>query len=279
VGGNYKPDASPEGVRVRVTKILNDAYHKGLQLGSIDVNLRRHAPTDDPESYAWAQYELRAGQQFLIFSESKDEGLAAMVESPRLAWWLTGKEDTVGDMSLILDTLPLPLPARVQAVTVAFSASPRPHCSFLADYISSLLASGSDSETSELASALESAPASAFSDLARGTLLDHLRTGMFDAVRSEHRNLASLFVGLAARYFLIEPDRAASPATSTQYLVLHCVHSMETFDLARAAVRALPPYLAKQFAQKAAALASDTRIQPDLRTLAVELRTLIEAKQ
>src|SRR5580704_17725958 len=63
VGDNYKPDASPEGVRVRITRILNDGYHKGLQLGSLDVNLRRHAPTDDSESYHWAQQELRVGKQ------------------------------------------------------------------------------------------------------------------------------------------------------------------------------------------------------------------------
>jgi hypothetical protein len=264
---------------VRVTRILNDGYHKGLQLGPLDVNLRRYGPTDDPEVYPWAQQDLRVGQRVLVFSESKVEGLAAMIESPRLVWWLTSDEDAEGDIALILDTLQLPLTARVQAVASAVTASPRPHCWFLARYIGSLLVSASDSETSGLASALENAKGAAFSDAARTSLIDVLRTGMSLAMRSERRNLASLFVGLAARYFLIEPDKPGSPATSVQYLVLQCVHSIEAFDPARAALRALQPELAKQFAQKAAALAVDYRIQPDLRAMAVELHALIEAKE
>jgi len=51
------------------------------------------------------------------------------------------------------------------------------------------------------------------------------------------------------------------------------------FDPARAAMRGLPPELAKQVALKAAALAVDPQLQPNFRAMAVELRALVEAKQ
>ncbi|MGA2366640.1 MAG: hypothetical protein ABSG12_14235 [Steroidobacteraceae bacterium] len=204
-----------------------------------------------------------------------------MLASPRDIIPLTGEDDPVGDVALILDTLRLPLAARAQAIAAAVTASPKPHCQTLAQYISSLLVSGSDSETSELQSALENAPASAFSDSAQGALLDVLSIDTALALQSQHRNLASLFANLAARYFLVEPKKRAGlrPLTSAQNLLLQRVHSMAASDPARAAVRALPPELARQFAQKAAELASDARIQPDFRAMAVELRALVEAKQ
>jgi hypothetical protein len=141
------------------------------------------------------------------------------------------------------------------------------------------LVAGSDSETSQLANALERAPGSAFSDVGRAALLDVLSIDTALAFQSEHRGLASLFATLAARYFLIEPERASRPLTSAQNLLLQRVHSMATFDPARAAMRGLPPELAKQAAQKAAALAADARQLPDRRAMAAELRALIEPKQ
>jgi len=160
------------------------------------------------------------------------------------------------------------------------TTSPKPHCQTLAQYISSLLVSGSDSETSELQSALENAPVSAFSDGGQGALIDLLRADMALALQSQHRNMASLFIRVAARYFLAEPERAGRrPLTSAQNSLLQFVHSIAAFDPARAAVRALPPEVAKQVAQKAAALAGDARLQPDRRAMAAELRALVEAKQ
>jgi len=274
------PQSSADNVRVLVKRILNDGYRKGLPLGALDAHLRRYdTPMGGPESYRWADYELRAGQQFLIFSNSKEGDLAAMVASPYDITPLTGDDDPVADIALILETLPLPPSARVQAVAAAVTASPRPHCQILAYYIRSLLVSGSDSETSQLASAIESAPESAFSDTGRRAIVDVLRTGMFLAAQSEHRNLAPLFVDLAVRYLLIEPEKAGRPTTSAQDLVLQCVHSIATFDPALAAMRALPPELAKQVATKAAALAGDARLQPDRRAMAVELHALLGAKQ
>jgi hypothetical protein len=234
----------------------------------------------EPELYQWDAYQLRVGQQFLIFSNSREGNPAAMLAAPYDITPLTGEDDPVGDMALILDSLRLPLSARVQAVAAAITTSLKPHCQTLAQYISSLLISGSDSETSELQSALENAPASAFSDGGQGALIDLLCTDMALALQSQHGNLASLFIRVAARYFLDEPERVGlRRVSSAQNSLLQFVHSIATFEPARAAVRALPPELARQIAQKAAELASDARIQPDFRAMAVELHTLIEAKQ
>jgi len=172
------------------------------------------------------------------------------------------------------------LSVRAQAIAAAVTTSPKPHCQILAQYISSLLISGSDSETSELQSVLENAPASAFSDSAQGALIGLLRTDMALALQNQHGNLASLFIRVAARYFLAEPERAGlRPVSSAQNSLLQFVHSIATFEPARTAVRALPPELAKQVAQKAAALAGDARVQPDFRAMAAELRALVESKQ
>jgi hypothetical protein len=275
------PVSGADNIRAHATRILKDDPGKALELQAFEAHLRRYdRPMGEPELYQWDAYQLRSGQQFLIFADSKEGGLAAMLASPRDIVPLTGEDDPVGDVALILDTLRLPLSARAQAVAAAVTTSPKPHCQTLARYISSLLVSGSDSETSELQSALENAPASAFSDGGQGALLDVLSIDTALALQSQHRNLASLFAKLAARYFLAEPEGAGRrPLSSAQNSLLQFVHSMATFDPARAAVRALPPELARQFAQKAAEIASDARIQPDFRAMAAELYALIEAKE
>jgi len=276
------PQSGADNVRARVTRVVKDEYRKGLKLEAFDAHLRRYdQPMGGPELYRWESYEqLRPGQQFLIFSDSKDGDLPAMLASPYELWPAAGEaDDAVGDIALIVEALPLPFAGRVQAIAAAVTASPKPHGQTLAYYISSLLVAGSDSETSQLANALESAPPSAFSDGGHGALIDGLRSDMPLALQSQHRNMASLFVTLAARYFLIEPEKTSRPLTSAQNLLLQFVHSIATFDPALAAVRALPPELSKQVAIKAAALGGDARLQPDRRAMAVELRALLETKQ
>jgi len=275
------PESGADNIRAHVTRILKDDPGKGTQLQAFEAHLRRYdRPMGEPQLYQWDAYQLRAGQQFLIFADSKEGGFAAKLAWPRDIIPLTGEDDPVGDVALILDTLPLPLSVRAQAIAAAVTTSPKPHCQILAQYISSLLISGSDSETSELQSVLENAPASAFSDSAQGALIGLLRTDMALALQNQHGNLASLFIRVAARYFLAEPERAGlRPVSSAQNSLLQFVHSIATFEPARTAVRALPPELAKQVAQKAAALAGDARVQPDFRAMAAELRALVESKQ
>ena len=111
------PESSADNVRAQVTRVLKDGYRKGLQLEAFDAHLHRYdRPMGEPELYQWEPYQLRPGQQFLIFSNSKEGDLAAMLSSPYeliplvSSMPFTGEDDPEGDMALILDIYRCPSP-------------------------------------------------------------------------------------------------------------------------------------------------------------------------
>ena len=127
-----------------------------------------------------------------------------MVAEPRSALRVVDGEDAVGDVELILELAGRPVAEQADRIAAELSGAKR-HSLLLTQYISAILAAGSDSDSVHLAQALDGAGALAFSDEAKGAFVGQLRSDILwpeDSTRTPE-NLLHTYLNLVIRYFIL----------------------------------------------------------------------------
>lgn len=262
-------------VRGRVTRILNDAGHQDLREGEFQMEFTERMPGMH-SGFSWEILDIDAGQQYLIFSDPKPS-LAAMVEFPSGAYPVTDKEDVIADVDLVLHSAPLTLREQASMVSAAIIGAAKPRSAFLARYGAALLAAGTDSDTVALAQSIENSRASAFSDMAKWSLLGGLWSHLRELDKPPD-NLSHVFVAMTARYLVGASDHPDPGPFNIgdirdpirQDYVPWILNS----ERVKAALRAAPaPALAEQVRKKALQSAADDWYSP---TYLARMRQLAE---
>jgi hypothetical protein len=192
---------------------------------------------------------------------------------------VTDREDTIGDLELILNSADLTLHQQASALAGVIAASGTPHSYFLGNYAAGLLAAGSEADTMGLARAVEDSTDRTFSDLAKLLLLSDL-LGESKSATKPPENLLKTYVVMTARYFLLQPDAPNPDVPDLQQdIMLRHLPWLVRSERAKALMRtALPPSLSQRLQKKALDLAADERIRPEHRLLMKELLPLIGQK-
>lgn len=274
------PQQRTVAVKLKVSRILKDAGHQNLAPGEFDASLlqaRWPGGRIGDNPYFWSDKDVRRGQQYLIFSNVKNKSLGVMFESADMAEPVSGSEDTIEDVNLVLSTSALPLYRRSQLVADALQNPAKPRSRFLAEYAAAILAAGTDSDTTPLASSLETVNIGSFSQPARSYLLWQLfqqgRTADYPP-----NNLLQVFVTLVARYFVAGPEQPPPELDPLQVEILqNYVPWIRSSERAAAILRkesSLP--MMQEVRHKTAQIAADTRIAVERRTQVREFLNLID---
>ncbi|MGA9626900.1 MAG: hypothetical protein WBL65_19945 [Bryobacteraceae bacterium] len=267
-------------VRGRVTRILNDAGHQGLREGEFQMEFTESSGGMH-KGVSWTDFDIQAGQQYLIFSDPKPR-LAAMVELPSGAYPVTDKEDAVADVDLILHSASLTLREQASTVSAAIAGAAKARSLFLARYGAALLAAGSDSDTAALAHSIENSRESAFSNMGRDTLL----YGLWSHLRELDKppdNLCHVFVTMTARYLVGatgHPDPGPFNIPDIRDPIRqNYVPWILGSERAKAVLRAAPaPALAEQVRKKALQAAADDWYSPTYLARLRQLAEILEAQ-
>ena len=262
VGRSAAPGQAAQ-VKLRVTRVIRDAFNLGLQPGEYEG------------PYVWEGVDLAAGQRYLVYSNQR-QGLDETFRSLYNLWPLSGQDHSVEDLDLILQLVQLPTAQQSSRLAAEISSPDWPHGHLIALYTASLLADSRYADTVGLAYALQHSPDAAFSDAGKESLFG----AFYRQVGIHHRdipeNLLSVFVTVTARYFLAEAKQPESGPTSVQSDVLAQAHSISEMETVAAAFRSLlPASTVTQLQQKLSQLAGDGRLEPEKRTQARQLLALL----
>jgi hypothetical protein len=173
-----------------------------------------HAP------YYWTQWNLPSTGRYILMTEYAQD-LKTMVAEPRSALRVVDGEDAVGDVELILELAGRPVAEQADRIAAELSGAKR-HSLLLTQYISAILAAGSDSDTVHLAQALDGAGALAFSDEAKGAFVGQLRSDILwpeDSTRTPE-NLLHTYLNLVIRYFILDAHEGRRGPLRVQDLIL-----------------------------------------------------------
>jgi hypothetical protein len=149
--------------------------------------------------------------QYLLFYDMERAGatdhtmtLTRMFESPSAITPVTGEDDTVQDLELILAMDGYTTALQAQTVARALKTTDKPHSSFLSKLVAALLLDGSDADTLALAHAVENADPGSFTTMAKHTLL----AAMWNRVCTDapQKNGLDVFVHMCVRYLIESPD-------------------------------------------------------------------------
>lgn len=264
-------------VHARATKILKDALHLGLQPGEFDVTLLQcFGACSAANAHHWTNQDVRSGQKYVIFSRSK-VGLQAMVADPVSAAPVTDKDDAVAVVEWILSSASLSIFDQARGAATMLNP-PSEHGFLLAQYVAALLASGSDTDTGPLLSALEGSGALAFSDSAKLALLFYLSQNSHSWGMG-HDNLLRAYVNLVARYFVLEAREWRPGITHLQVeIVLNHLPGIFASDRASTILRQLAQNneLRQQLKSRASKCAVDSRLTPKEQAAARQLSAVLE---
>ena len=260
-------------VHVRLVRIFKDSDHLGLAPSQFEAEILQHTGGYF-ETYRWTGQQLKIGQQYLITSDKNT--LPDLFESPAGVVLVTQKEDTLGDVDLILRSASLPLREQASAVTMALTDPVKPHGSFLSNYVAAVLQAGSDAETVALAEAIESSTESAFSDMGKSSLLYQLWVQSSESAKPRD-NLFRTFVTMTARYLLVEPEQRNVDLPDLRVAILHnYLPFILGSERARSALRtALLPTVRSQVRKRALELVEDNRLPADQRAGLRELLAVL----
>ena len=265
---NIGPGADPAlpGVQAKVTRVLRDDLQEGLHPAGFDA----------PHIFGFENVVV--GRSYLFFSHRK-EGLADTLESPYGMYPITEADDPVGDIDLILGLASLPTSQRAHEVAVSLGSPGKPHTAILARYAVVLLAAGPDSDTEELAQALDSMGGQSFSEDAKISLLveGELQVGM---QRHPPRNLAASYVNLCVRFFLAQPESPDGRPSGWQgnFLTTY-LPPIRRMDGELVNFRSvISPAVAAQLRKKLADIAGDGRLQPYMRDGARQFLTFLDSR-
>lgn len=263
----------------RVTRVFQNGGHADLVPVGFEVEIPRYYWGDIPMEAPWSsQVHVEAGQQYLIFSRVTSS-LAAAFEFPSTSWLITDREDAIGDLELILRSESTTLPEQVSSVSALISAGAKPRSFILAQYAAGLLLVGSNSETAVLAQTIENGETTAFSDIARGSLIGAL----FDRLRESGKtpdNALQVFVTMTARYIVDAPDQveAGTPDIRVPILAGIVPWILGSEPALAAFHKAMTPSLAEQFRKKALQLRDDNRFRAQDRARLQKLAAAIQTR-
>jgi hypothetical protein len=251
-------------VKLRVTRVIRDAFNLGLQPGEYEG------------PYVWEGVDLAAGQRYLVYSNQK-QGLDETFRSLYNLWPLSGQDHSVEDLDLILQLVRLPTAQPSSRLAAEISSPAWPHGHLVALYAGSLLADSRYADTVGLAFALQHSPDAAFSDGGKESLFGACDRQVGIHHRDIPENLLSVFVTVTARYFLAEAEPPESGPTRVQSDVLAQAHAIAETEPVAAAFRSLrPASTVTQLHQKLSQLASDGRLEPEKRAQARQLLFLLQ---
>jgi hypothetical protein len=254
-------------VRVRVTRILKDRDRLGLSPCEVEVNLVRW-PLRDGEAPVtwWSGITPRRGARYLILSSGRGS-LAEMIENPGSVNPISDQEDPVSDAELILRVAGQPLQGQADAIAGEISASAAIHGRILSEYAAALLDDASQSESSLLAGALVTSGGGAFSENGKEDLLFRVAApnGLQGGVPE---NRLRVFVGLVARYFVLEGAKVPDTGlTRIQRVIVQSYFPrMLGSERERAAWRMeIRGAIAESFRVKCSALAGSAEVPAEFR--------------
>ena len=264
-------------IRARVLRVLNDPGRSGLAPGEFESEVLPRARWSEPAlgKYIWTGVGVGPGDRFVIFSHAAGLGFATMFEAPSGLYLLTGEDEVVADLELILSSSSLSPRQQASLAAEAVTSATKPRSPFLAQYALALICQASHPETADLARAIEDTKPSAFSDSAKRGLLWGL-SNWVKTSREPRDAVLRLFATMAARYLVAAPDQPGPGEIDIRdSIVEDYVPLIIASERARAAFRAaLTPDLASGLLAKIAALAGDTRFRPNeisrLRDLVVD---------
>ncbi len=205
-------------VRVRVSRILKDGRHIGLEPSVFEVRILHPMSVSAANGSFWTNRQITTGQKYVIFSDST-KGLREMFEMPNSGELLTEEADPIADTEMILNTRGMRISEQSRNAALALRSS-RKHSWILARYITAILAAGYESETNELAQALETDEgALSFSDDAKITILADLSIEFTDP-RGASQNLKRVLGYLSLRYIAFESQKTDAKPTRLERLIL-----------------------------------------------------------
>jgi hypothetical protein len=198
----------------RVTQVLRKSPKAQLAPGSFAVTITQAQWAtgrigDNPS--VWSDKEIKAGNQFLIFSTEEEGSAAELLRSPERVDLASGST-IVDDVTLIARLDAAPVAEQASAAATAWQKSPQPRSIFLGQYVAAVLAAGTDEETAPLASAMAGGELP-FDAAGRQSLLWYL----FQAARTSDNpsaNLLQTFGRLTAQVFSsdgVDPSGKLSP--------------------------------------------------------------------
>jgi hypothetical protein len=197
-------------VRLRVEQILRDRDGLGLAPGELEIRLPRWVSmiSTDGLPHLWSDHALQPGQRYIVACRAQGS-LEAMLRDPDIVEPVTPPVDSISDVQLILRSAHAPVVE--QAETAALTIRRGGVRSWLfAYYVAELLKAGRADETAALLGALNSAPASVFSDDAKETLAVRLSMARING----SDDLLHLFVRLTMRYFVATEGRSVDGKSS-----------------------------------------------------------------
>jgi len=260
-------------VRARILRVFKGEYDGDALPAEFEVEIQQNILLSSIAP--WTDIRIQAGQRYLILSTAGQIGPSAFASNlgPVV---VTDREDTIGDLELILNSERLTLHQQASAVAAAIAAAGTPHSYFLANYAAGLLAAGSDSDTAGLARAFDVSNDQSFSDFARVMLLGDLWSQCKSAAQAPD-NLLRTYMIMTARYFLLP---SAEPTLELPSLREECLRTHIPWLLGSERSKSLmrtelPPTLGRRLRQQILALAVDQRQRPDRRQLMQELLALI----
>lgn len=258
-------------VRARVLRILKSDDDHRITVSAVEAKI---LTTRLGKAGAWDRAGLRQGVRYLVFSEIKG-GPAALFASPSAVYELSGDDNAVADVELLVNCATQPLPQQAASLALAIGATTRPHSLYLAQHASSLLLIGTDSETAELMRSIERARVSAFT-----TLAYHLFLSSLAPLHSEPpENALRVFLTVTIRSLTDEPqpsdpsDTLLSAPTILRMYGPSILASQKTLGLLKSG---LDRDLVVRFQGKAAGLIASPRITQEERIL---LQQLLRATQ
>lgn len=260
-------------VRARIIRVFKGEWDREAVPAEFEVDIQQIINIS--AGAPWSDNNIQAGQRYLILSRAEQIGpsvfASALAPVP-----VTDQDDPVGDLELILNTEPLTLHQQASAVAGALGASGTPHSYFLGRYAAALLAAGSETDTMDLARALEESTDHAFSDFAKHVLLSELCDRSRSAAEPP-KSLLNTYIVMTVRYFLLPPKESTLDLPSLRDGILsNHIPWLLNSERAKVLMRAaLSPDLRQRLRKQVLSLAADERQRPERRQLMKELLPLI----
>jgi hypothetical protein len=216
--------------------------------------------------------ELRQGLRYLIFSQSKGDP-PVILGSPSASYPLSGEDDAVADVELLVNCASQSLPQQASALALAIGSTTRPHSPYLAEHASVLLRLGDDSETADLMRSIERAKLSAFTNLAQHAFLSSLAP----LHGTPPGNALRVFLTIAIRNLIDEPqacDPSDAILSGPKILRTYGPSILASEKALGLLKHGLDRDLLVRFQDKAAGLVTDPRLTQEERVL---LQPLLKA--
>jgi hypothetical protein len=202
-------------VRARAVRVLRNADDQRLTADEFDaaiVQSQTVRPFGRPST--WTGRKIEAGLKYLVFTNARD-GLVPAFQTPEIILAITDQEETLADADLILGLGTESIRQQAEAVATVLAHPSKFRSVLMAEFIASLLAMGSASDTAGLRDALEDNLDAAFSNRVQGTLLVRLASRAGSLTHPPENQLHA-FVTVAVKRFLSEPNEGGAPLTAAQ---------------------------------------------------------------